>query len=135
MAISLNIPQERELARLIDYERSTCSVEGELVYRCAFPYRPDDELQAELIDAGALAAKAEGKRGTIVVITSDGYSFFLERNRAERERVRRATRGSSACRPCSPRSAWWPAFCWDASWRKGRGGLPDGRAAHRAAPS
>ena len=86
MAISLNIPQERELARLIDYERSTCSVEGELVYRCAFPYRPDDELQAELIDAGALAAKAEGKRGTIVVITSDGYSFFLERNRAERER-------------------------------------------------
>ena len=48
MAISLNIPQERELARLIDYERSTCSVEGELVYRCAFPYRPDDELQAEL---------------------------------------------------------------------------------------
>ena len=87
MAISLNIPQERELARLIDYERSTCSVEGELVYRCAFPYRPDDELQAELIDAGALAAKAEGKRGTIVVITSDGYSFFLERNRAERERL------------------------------------------------
>ena len=80
MAISLNIPQERELARLIDYERSTCSVEGELVYRCAFPYRPDDELQAE------------GKRGTIVVITSDGYSFFLERNRAERERVRREKR-------------------------------------------
>ena len=78
MAISLNIPQERELARLIDYERSTCSVEGELVYRCAFPYRPDDELQAELIDAGALAA--------------DGYSFFLERNRAERERVRREKR-------------------------------------------
>lgn len=89
MAISLNIVQARELARLIDYERSVCSVENELVYHCAFPYRPNDELQAELIAAGALATKAEGKRGTIVVITSEGYSFVLERNRAERERVRR----------------------------------------------
>ena len=92
MSIVLNIPQERELQRLIDYERSTCSVEGELVYRCAFPYRPDDELQAELIDCGALATKAEGKRGTIVVITSEGYSYFLELRRAERERIRREKR-------------------------------------------
>lgn len=92
VSLVLNIPQERELRRLIDYERATCSVEGELVYRCAFPFRPDDELQAELIERGALATKAEGRRGTIVVITSEGYSYFLEKARAERERVRREKR-------------------------------------------
>ncbi|MEF9875494.1 MAG: hypothetical protein RSB04_05185 [Gordonibacter sp.] len=90
--LTLNIPQERELQRLIDYERSTCSVEGDLVYRCAFPYRPDDELQAELIEQGALAARAEGKRGAIVVITSDGYSYFLEKRREQVERKRREKR-------------------------------------------
>ena len=100
MAISLNIPQERELARLIDYERSTCSVEGELVYRCAFPYRPD----------------AEGKRGTIVVITSDGYSFFLERNRAERERVRREKRDARLI----GLSALFAALCVVAGFLLGR---------------
>ena len=75
MAISLNIPQERELARLIDYERSTCSVEGELVYRCAFPYRPDDELQAELIDAGALAHRIECRAGVIYGPFNPVYGF------------------------------------------------------------
>lgn len=90
--IALNIPQERELQRLIDYERSTCSVEGELVYRCAFPYRPDDELQVELIDSGALTAKTEGKRGAIVLISSEGYSYFLEKRRAEIDRKRREKR-------------------------------------------
>lgn len=55
--LSLNILQERELGRLLDYERATCSVDGELVYRCAFPYRPDDDLQRELIESGALIAK------------------------------------------------------------------------------
>ena len=105
MAISLNIPQERELARLIDYERSTCSVEGELVYRCAFPYRPDDDLQCELI-----------KRGTIVVITSDGYSFFLERNRAERERVRREKRDARLI----GLSALFAALCVVAGFLLGR---------------
>ena len=34
--IDLNLLQERELERLIDYERSTCTVNGDLVYRCAF---------------------------------------------------------------------------------------------------
>lgn len=91
-SLILNIPQERELQRLIDYERSTCSVEGDLVYRCAFPYRPEDELQAELIERGALAAKAEGKRGSIVVITSDGYSYFLEKRHEQAERKRREKR-------------------------------------------
>ena len=47
--IDLNILQERELARLLDYERATCTVDGDLVYHCAFPYRPDDDLQVELI--------------------------------------------------------------------------------------
>ena len=82
----------------------------------AFPYRPDDELQAELIDAGALAAKAEGKRGTIVVITSDGYSFFLERNRAERERVRREKRDARLI----GLSALFAALCVVAGFLLGR---------------
>lgn len=116
MSIVLNIPQERELARLIDYKRATCSVDGELVYRCAFPYRPDDELQAELIDCGALAAKAEGKRGTIVVITSDGYSFFLERNRAERERARREKRDARLI----GLSAFFAALCMAVGFLLGR---------------
>ena len=85
---ALNIPQERELRRLIDFERKTCSVDGELVYRCALPYRPDDELQSELIDHGMLAAHPDQRRGTIVVITTDGYSYFLEKARAEQERQR-----------------------------------------------
>lgn len=76
------------MRRLLDYERSTCTVDGELVYRCAFPYRAGDELQTELIEQGALRAKADEKRGTIVVVTSDGYSYFLERRREERERER-----------------------------------------------
>ena len=55
--IELNLMQERELERLIDYERSTCTVGGDLVYRCAFPYRPEDDLQHELIERGALVQK------------------------------------------------------------------------------
>lgn len=92
MSITLNIPQERELQRLIDYERATCSVDGELVYRCAFPHYPEDELQAELIASGALLLKPDPKRGVIVVISSDGYSYFLERRREAIERRRREKR-------------------------------------------
>ena len=89
MNAALNIPQERELRRLIDFERKTCSVDGELVYRCALPYRPDDELQSELIDHGMLAAHPDQRRGTIVVITTDGYYLdFMEKVRAEQERQR-----------------------------------------------
>ena len=57
--IDLNILQERELARLLDYERATCTVDGDLVYHCAFPYRPDDDLQVELIAHGALMQKID----------------------------------------------------------------------------
>lgn len=92
VSIALNIPQERELQRLIDYERATCSVDGELVYRCAFPHYPEDELQAELITCGALAIKPDPKRGAIVVITSDGYSYILERQREAYEQRRREKR-------------------------------------------
>ncbi|WP_080797081.1 hypothetical protein [Arabiibacter massiliensis] len=89
--IELNIMQERELDRLIDYERATCTVDGELVYRCAFPYRPDDDLQRELIERGALAVRPDERRGSVVAITSDGYSYFpaLRREEIERERARR----------------------------------------------
>ena len=73
-AIPLNIAQERELHRLLEYERRNCSAGNELVYHCAFPYRPDNDLQAELIDAGYLVAKADRAHGTIVRITSAGYS-------------------------------------------------------------
>ena len=49
-SIELNILQEREPGRLLDYERATCTVDGELEHRCAFPLRPDDDLQRELIE-------------------------------------------------------------------------------------
>lgn len=101
-SITLNILQERELGRLLDYERATCTVDGELVYRCAFPLRPDDDLQRELIERGALAKRSDGRRGTIVAITTDGYSYFPAKRRVEAERLReqkRETRlvGMSAC--------------------------------------
>lgn len=81
--IDLNIMQERELARLIEYERGTCAVNGELMYRCAFPLRPDDELQTELIARGVLAKKEDDRHGIVVAITSDGYSYFPSKHRYE----------------------------------------------------
>ena len=35
-----------------------------------------------------LAAHPDQRRGTIVVITTDGYSYFMEKARAEQERQR-----------------------------------------------
>lgn len=90
--IDLNLLQERELERLIDYERSTCTVNGDLVYRCAFPYRPDDDLQVELLERGALARKTDERRGAVVCITSDGYSYFPAKEREEAEARRRSRR-------------------------------------------
>ena len=92
--IDLNILQERELGRLIDYERSTCTVNGDLVYRCAFPFRPEDDLQMELIERGALAKKTDERRGAVVCITSDGYSYFPAKHEAEAERERARKRES-----------------------------------------
>ncbi|PNV66357.1 hypothetical protein [Rubneribacter badeniensis] len=92
MTLELNLLQERELGRLIDYERATCTVNGELVYRCAFPYRPDDDLQCELIERGALARRADERRGSVVAITSDGYSYFPAKDREEAETRRRSRR-------------------------------------------
>ena len=90
--IELNLMQERELERLIDYERSTCTVGGDLVYRCAFPYRPEDDLQHELIERGALVQKKDDRHGTVVAITSDGYSYFPAKEREEAEARRRSRR-------------------------------------------
>ena len=92
MTLELNLLQERELGRLIDYERATCTVNGELVYRCAFPYRPDDDLQCQLIERGALARRADERRGSVVAITSDGYSYFPAKDREEAETRRRSRR-------------------------------------------
>ena len=92
MTLELNLLQERELGRLIDYERATCTVNGELVYRCAFPYRPDDDLQCELIERGALARRADERRGSVVAITSDGYSYFPAKREAELELRRKSKR-------------------------------------------
>lgn len=91
-SIELNILQERELGRLLDYERATCTVDGELVYRCAFPLRPDDDLQRELIERGALAKRSDGKRGTVVAITTDGYSYFPAKRRAQEQQLRAQSR-------------------------------------------
>ena len=76
--IDLNILQERELARLLDYERATCTV--------------DDDLQVELIAHGALMQKIDDRRGTVVTITSDGYSYFPMLKQEEEERKRRERR-------------------------------------------
>ena len=114
--ISLNILQERELARLLDYERATCTVDGELVYRCAFPYRPDDDLQMELIESGALVAKQDEKRGVIVTITSGGRSYFPELQRAEAERLRHERRDTKLI----ALSAVFAALCVVAGFMLGR---------------
>ena len=91
-ASSLNYAQERELYRLIDYERKTCSADGDLVYHCAFPYRPDNDLQAELIESGHLSIKSNRTHGSVVMISSEGYSYFPELAREERERKARERR-------------------------------------------
>jgi predicted transcriptional regulator len=91
-ASPLNIAQERELNRLLQYERKTCSANGELVYHCAFPYRPDNDLQAELIELGYLAAKNDRDHGTVVRITSEGYSYFPALMREEDEKTDRSRR-------------------------------------------
>lgn len=100
--IDLNILQERELARLLDYERATCTVDGDLVYHCAFPYRPDDDLQVELIAHGALMQKIDDRRGTVVTITSDGYSYFPCSNRRKR---------SASAASVAKRASWAPPLC------------------------
>ena len=64
----------------------------DLVYHCAFPYRPDDDLQVELIAHGALMQKIDDRRGTVVTITSDGYSYFPMLKQEEEERKRRERR-------------------------------------------
>ena len=114
--LSLNLLQERELARLLDYEHATCSVGGELVYRCVFPYRPDDDLQRELIENGALAAKQDDKRGVVVTITSDGRSYFPELRRAEAERLREQRRDARLV----ALSALFAAACTVAGFLLGR---------------
>lgn len=92
MSLQLNLAQERELHRQIDYERSLCSANSDPVFRCAFPYRPDNDLQAELIEAGALNVKNDPRHGTIVVISSSGYSHFPEKARDEKAEYDRARR-------------------------------------------
>ena len=91
-ASSLNYAQERELYRLIDYERKTCSADGDLVYHCAFPYRPDNDLQAELIESGHLSIRSNRTHGSVVMISSEGYSYFPALAREERERKARERR-------------------------------------------
>ncbi|NPD31283.1 hypothetical protein HLV37_05325 [Eggerthellaceae bacterium zg-1084] len=95
MPLKLNLAQERELHRLIDYERSLCEANDDPVFRCAFPYRPDNDLQSELIEARGLLVKNDPRHGTIVVISSAGYSHFPEKardRRLEEERARRDAR-------------------------------------------
>lgn len=94
MSLLLNLAQERELHRLIDYERSLGDANADPMFRCAFPYRPDNDLQAELIDLDALSVKSDPRHGAIVVISSAGYSHFPERAYEEQERLARSRRDS-----------------------------------------
>lgn len=88
-AIHLNIQQEMELVRLIEFERAKSSSMSGESRKCAFPYRPDNVLQTELVSLGALAVMsqqtANGATQPIVTITNEGYAFFTERARRERE--------------------------------------------------
>ena len=86
--MQLNYMQERELHRLLEYERRVCRrPDGRIVGQCAFPSRPDNDLQRELIAAGALVRRVDNMRGSIVVITSDGYSYFPELARIEQREI------------------------------------------------
>ena len=92
VAVLLNMTQERELHRLIEYERALGRQKDNPAFRCAFPHRPENDLQAELIDAGALGLKSDPRHGNIVVISSAGYSYFPEMARHEAEQAARQRR-------------------------------------------
>lgn len=89
----LNGRQMAELQRLVEFERDKCSASGMVVYQCAFPLRPHDPLQAELVESGVLAVKttAESDR-PFVAITREGYAFVEEREEAELEQRRQERR-------------------------------------------
>lgn len=94
--IYLNIQQEMELIRLIEFERAkSASMPGE-GRRCAFPLRPENRLQTELISLGALDVVsqrvADGSTQPVVTITDEGYTFFTEKARREREERRQQRR-------------------------------------------
>lgn len=91
MTTSLNIPQEQELHRLLEYERHACGDEGG-IGRVAFPYRPNDMLQSELVQKGMLTVRDSTSHGAVVLISSDGYSYFAELQRMEVERRRASQR-------------------------------------------
>ena len=95
MSLHLNYEQERELYRMLVYESRTCARNGKLVYHCAFPTRLNDALQQELVNKGMLERRADPARGPVVVITSDGYSYFPELDREEERELdrRRHERG------------------------------------------
>lgn len=94
--IHLNIQQEMELIRLIEFERAKSATAEGQGRRAAFPLRPDNQLQAELISLGALAVilqtAPDGSETPVVAITSAGYSFFTEKARRERELRRQQRR-------------------------------------------
>ena len=72
----LNSRQAAELERLIAFERDRCSADGMVVYQCAFPLRPQDALQAELVDRGMLEVKTSADSDRpFVVISAEGYSY------------------------------------------------------------
>lgn len=100
--IDLNILQERELARLLDYERATCTVDGDLVYHCAFPYRPDDDLQVELIAHGALMQKTTTAAAPWSPSRRTATPTFPCSNRRKR---------SASAASVAKRASWAPPLC------------------------
>ena len=88
----LNSRQAAELERLIAFERDCCSADGMVVYQCAFPLRPQDALQAELVDRGMLEVKTSADSDRpFVVISAEGYSY-VDRIEEEDRRERRLER-------------------------------------------
>lgn len=101
--IDLNILQERELARLLWTTSAQRAPSTATSCITAFPYRPDDDLQVELIAHGARMQKIDDRRGTVVTITSDGYSYFPM---LKQEEERSASAASVA-----KRASWAPPLC------------------------
>ena len=87
---------EAELFGLVRFERDKNAALGAAPRRCAFPFRPDNPLQAALVEAGVLEVvtqrRADGSLHHAVALTQDAYAHVAERERAEREARRQSRR-------------------------------------------
>ena len=87
--IDLNILQERRLARLLDYERATCTVDEthDLVYHCAnFPIAPTTTCGRASTRNGALMQKSDDRAAPWSPSRRTDTPYFLMLKQEEEER-------------------------------------------------